>query len=520
MTNPGYSNQPHRISNPVRHAGKALANIHPFLFAVFPILALRNHNIIYVDLGSIVRPLILSITITGALWLLLRMITRNRDKSGLMTSLAAILFFSYGHIYLLIESSMGKAVSHRYLLGAFAVVFVLVSGMVLRARDVSAIKQFLTVVGSTMIAFAVAQSASYDIQTYQANAQVRAKLTQIAQPTDTRNGQALPDIYLIILDAHTRSDVLRDKYKYDNSYFVKGLTDLGFYVAECSQSNYSRTRYSLPSLLNTDYLQNFTDMNTMPSLEQSTVVQDLRSMGYVTIEFANRASGHFRLNADIHLSRNKLALGVDFEGGPSEFETQLIQTSLLKLFYDIPQLIPGFNPVVREKAEWREHYLQTYYILDELKRIPGIPGSKFVYAHIMAPHPPYIFTPSGEFKLNENEMAGYRDNVDFIDHQILRTAKAILENSSAPPVIIIQGDHGPLGKSSNPERRMTILNAYYVDREARKSLYSHITPVNSFRVIFNHYFGTNFPLLEDISYYGNSAAEFSPERIIPNTCQD
>lgn len=507
-------------TKPARSIRRLLANIHPFLFAIFPIAALRNHNIVYVELAAIGRPLILSLAITAILWLLVETVIRNWERAGLITSLTIILFYSYGHVYFQIQSLMGEAISHRYLLAIFMVVFGLLSAMILRLRDVLGIRQFATVVSTVMISFAIAQAASYDLSTYQANAQADAKHTQITRLTRPEDKNLLPDIYLIILDAHTRSDVLRERYKYDNSYFTHGLTDLGFYVAECSQSNYSKTRYSLPSLLNADYLQNFTNMKNMPRLEKSTVIQSLRSLGYVTIGFENHVSGHFDLKGDIHLSRNKLTLGVNLSGGPNEFESELIQTSLLKLFYDIPQLIPGFDPVTREEAEWREHYLQTYYIVDELKRIPTIPGPKFVFAHIMVPHPPFIFTPSGEFKWDENEITGYRDNVDFIDHQILPAAKAILENSAVPPIIIIQGDHGPLGKSSTPELRMTILNVYYVNQEARAALYNTITPVNSFRIIFNKYFGANFPLLDDISYYGNSADDFSPEHIIPNTCKE
>jgi hypothetical protein len=67
--------------------------------------------------------------------------------------------------------------------------------------------------------------------------------------------------------------------------------------------------------------------------------------------------------------------------------------------------------------------------------------------------------------------------------------------------------------------RMSILNAYYVNEETKKDLYETITPVNSFRIIFNHYFGTNYPLLEDLSYHAYGEAEFTPEYLIPNTCK-
>ncbi len=45
-----------------------------------------------------------------------------------------------------------------------------------------------------------------------------------------------------------------------------------------------------------------------------------------------------------------------------------------------------------------------------------------------------------------------------------------------------------------------ILNAYYIPNEAASSLYPSITPVNSFRLIFDSYFGTDLGLLEDRNY--------------------
>ena len=49
-------------------------------------------------------------------------------------------------------------------------------------------------------------------------------------------------------------------------------------------------------------------------------------------------------------------------------------------------------------------------------------------------------------------------------------------------------------------------------------LYPTITPVNSFRMIFNGYFGQNLPLLEDVSFYSNYDDPFS-YKPIPNSCE-
>ncbi len=65
----------------------------------------------------------------------------------------------------------------------------------------------------------------------------------------------LPDVYIIILDAHLRSDVLETTFDLNNADFIEKLTKMGFYVPPCSMSNYAYTRSSMSSFLNMQYLQ-------------------------------------------------------------------------------------------------------------------------------------------------------------------------------------------------------------------------------------------------------------------------
>jgi hypothetical protein len=45
------------------------------------------------------------------------------------------------------------------------------------------------------------------------------------------------------------------------------------------------------------------------------------------------------------------------------------------------------------------------------------------------------------------------------------------------------------------------LNAIYFPDKNYKDLYSEMSPVNTFRVIFNNYFGQHLPLLKDSSVF-------------------
>ena len=100
-------------------------------------------------------------------------------------------------------------------------------------------------------------------------------------------------------------------------------------------------------------------------------------------------------------------------------------------------------------------------------------------------------------------MAGYAGQVAFVNSQMERIIDSILAESATTPVIIIQGDHGPdstSGRVSYVQERMTNLNAYLLPT-GDAGLYPDITPVNSFRVVFNEVFGGNYELLPDRVLY-------------------
>jgi len=447
----------------------------------------------------------------------LRLLVKDWHKAGIISTIAIVLFFSYGHIFLQIEPAFGGTIRHRYLAIIFAFVFIALSSLVIwKIKNTETIVNFLSITGSIMIVLALFQSAQYDISTIRAAWSAEEAQSTTMEKVSNNDSVEKPDIYLILLDGHTRSDVLQKDYNLDNSAFIQNLENLGFYVAECSQSNYPSTKLSVTSVFYTKYH----DLPYLSPVSSSVVIETVRSLGYQVMTFENRSNGHFDIHEDVRLSRNTMAFGrIDLTGGLSEFEMMLLQTSFLRLIYDMPQLVPGLDVEYWHQAEYYEHYQQVKYTLSELQHLPEIEGPKFVFAHILVPHPPFIFGPDGEFTWAEDRIEGYNSNVSFIDSQIVPVVETIIQKSKTPPVIVIMGDHGPFGNQVTPAMRLSILNAYYVKEEAKKDLYATITPVNSFRVILNNYFGTNYPLLEDLSYFAYSMGEFTPDKVVPNTCE-
>ena len=88
--------------------------------------------------------------------------------------------------------------------------------------------------------------------------------------------------------------------------------------------------------------------------------------------------------------------------------------------------------------------------------------------------------------------------MEYISGQIKTAVEKLLAESAAPPIIILQGDHAPWLQTGKDN--FLVLNAYYLPSHS-DLLYRTISPVNTFRLVFNAYFGTHYDLLPDISYY-------------------
>jgi hypothetical protein len=97
--------------------------------------------------------------------------------------------------------------------------------------------------------------------------------------------------------------------------------------------------------------------------------------------------------------------------------------------------------------------------------------------------------------LNVDGQEGLPVQLDYLNPQIIEIVKNIIDHSDTDPIIILEGDHGFANL-----QRTSILHALYLPDDGKTNLYPSISLVNTFRVIFNTYFGAHFPLLEDQSY--------------------
>jgi hypothetical protein len=114
----------------------------------------------------------------------------------------------------------------------------------------------------------------------------------------------------------------------------------------------------------------------------------------------------------------------------------------------------------------------------------------------------------GRFHKPAEFATAYRNQAAFITKRIEETIEQVLAKSPEPPIIILQSDHGSELKldmnnilNTDLNERMTILNAYYFPGQKFEGLNRRISPVNSFRVVLNSFFGATLDLLPDRSFF-------------------
>ncbi len=478
--------------------------LYPFFLAAYPPLALLLYNISEIRFSGALRAIVLSCLVIFILFLLAWLLHRDKHRAAFAVFTLGILFFLYGHVYNLLAEKLPGLVLEPGL-------WMLWSGLLLLTQLWAGLRKARferAAPGLNLVTLGLLLVVSTQITWFSMPGESNAPADEFApmQVLELPGQGDPPDIYYIIVDSYGRSDLLQSAFDYDNSSFLQALEEMGFYVADCAQSNYNRTDVSLASSLNLDYLQNLSadfqpsghSRRTLwASIEYSAARLMLEQAGYTSVAFSTGFAWSEVDASDIFLEPQGLNLS------PSSFELLLLQTTPLRHLEDADVI----NLTAIDGQHFRE---RTLFILDKLDDLNRIPGPLFAFIHILPPHPPFVFAPDGSFTdpapyLNEDDRytyatytQGYQNQVAFISDQLEDVLHSLLAASDEPPIIILQGDHAPWLQTGSG--KFMILNAYHLPGHDDQ-LYNTISPVNTFRVIFNAYFGTDYELLPDKSYY-------------------
>jgi hypothetical protein len=327
------------------------------------------------------------------------------------------------------------------------------------------------------------------------------------QPVRLPPESRAPDIIHVIFDGLGRLDYLERDYGVAAAPERTKLESRGMLVADEAVANYSQTYLSVGAMLSMGYLDRVAarlrgsrDRTAVEDvIRQSAVVRALVERGY---DFTLLSSGYEVLE---HHPEAR-----DGIGGPTafgEFESYVFRRS-------------PFRTLPVGPLSYLPHRGRTRALIAALYSFEPAARPRYVLAHILVPHPPFVFGPGGESRTppgvftiaDGNGFAqsdavyrkGYADQVRFAFTAIQGLLER-LRRLPRPPVVIVNGDHGP-GldfdqidplKGPTASRMALFLGISGAGTEPARLPRS---PVNIYRYVFNRVFETDLPLLPDRSY--------------------
>ena len=524
---------------------KKVRIIHPFFIAIFPVLVIYSQNIGRVEFEDLFLPLVLLVGSSIGLFFLIKLILKNANKSALIVTIILIILFSYGHIYYLLNdvSIDGFDIGRNlFLLPIFGLAFVAGIYFVIRAKRVfDNATSILNVVTTVFLLVVISNVVLVGAEIFScdmtgkmgcANQELFYETMDFSKYFEPHTfsisqNQQLPNVYYLILDEYARFDALQEFHKFDNSEFISYLEEKGFHVAKKSLANYPMSIMSIPAIMNMNYLNFLADemgaevRNYQPLDEKNyglypdnMVMKNFKEMDYKIINFNTFA---------LHLHELPLADHTICDRTPFILDNRLVdvlgRTSVAGYFVE----------------RWAEDELRqaTLCALDEFAEAGNVFSEpSFIWAHVFLPHPPWIWGPNGEHITPGNPLlltdnpefreAGWEPRQQFIQQtqfankKTIQAVDQILENDPYS-IIIIQGDHGTAwdldwqnpSKEDVNQRLRNFDAIYFPDSEKRTELKDDRTLVNTFRTVFNVYFGSDYDILEDKMYWQTNQKPYS-----------
>ena len=316
----------------------------------------------------------------------------------------------------------------------------------------------------------------------------------------------LRDVYWLIFDRYGSDRSMALRYDIQND-LTPWLIERGFTILADSHANYPSTAPSLATTANMKPIEELEgwvgpeshDLALLSeALDGPLVARQFKALGY---RYLTVGSWWPPTSTDPYADANYNAADV------TDFNAALFDESALPTLAEVAGLeneAPSFP---------RRHWINGRYELEALERIKDEPGPKFVLAHVLLPHPPQVFQRDGSFTTTGSGLQGFRDQLAYTNDRLRSILTGLVTlPADRRPIIILQADEGPYIQraSANPccfdwatatgeelEIKFGIMNAWYLPDGKDIGLYSTMTAINTFPVLFDGYFGLDYDRLPD-----------------------
>lgn len=491
----------HRRPVPGELSPLARYPVHPFLLAAYAVLFLYAENladVLLVDAGKPVTTAILQAIVASAAAAIL---LRSYRRGAVVASALLVAWYGFGHAAPMLADA---GLDERRQIGVWLLVIAgATTYAVLARRSLPRATALLNIFAAVLVAFSLVAIVPYEAsRATRSAAAVDIALASSGSQLRTR------DVYYLVFDRYGSADALETAFGITNNDLYDWLEGRGFQVQRDSHANYRATDFSLAATLNMTYLDNLTETIGRDSgdrtpaqamLRDHRVGKEFQAMGYRYVHLGS----WFGPTASIPWADENITAGVT-----SEFDSVLRDTTMA------PAIERAQGGEKAAPTFFERHGDIALFEFRQLNRLASAPGPKFVFAHILLPHDPYVFRADGT-RYTEAEVAPmdeaelYAGQLAFVNSRI----KDLIETLTAggddsDPFIILQADEGPIACRSvdcpgdDPRYfhiRFGNLNAMFlpgVDAVVPEDMSS----VNTFRFLFREAFGQDLDLLPDRSF--------------------
>jgi hypothetical protein len=473
----------------------------PWLAAIYPAVFHYTNNARLVLLSSFFELCLFLAGIGSIIYILLTLLNRGKFAQSAAGALLILVFFHiYGFAFDGLRSiDLFQIETYTFMpLWIFVAIYLAWMMMRLDLKISMGICNISILILGVLIIFNLAKIIPVEIEkskeTLDVAKAVSANNTSIAE-------QQYPDIYYLMFDEAAGFEVARQYWQYGEvDQFVNFLERNQFYVAEESHAGSIQTLREIATRLNykeypvgEGYFGTYNE-----GIVDNSVMKFLKAHGYTVIAYDERRLA----------SPTVLPLPADFLFYESpgtelssfllldEYKILVLQNTLLRslLSQDTSSL-----PV--------RHRDMILYTSENISSTQ-LPSPKFVYAHLMLPHVPFLFSEDGTITTsNRTEYTNWQRYFENYKY-FLRVAQEMVENilraTNGDAIIILQSDHGARnlrGKAYSgflenyPNHYKTwIVNALYLPNCEDPPLSQDMDPINTFPLVFNCYFDAGLPI--------------------------
>ncbi len=451
---------------------------HPLLFAVVPVLFLFANNVEYIPADQLAVPMGVSLVFAAITWAVAALFLQSWKHAALVATPLALATQTYGTFYEVIASNVQRGTAnHAILLGASSatvlVVLIAWTGVVAwqrRRRTFDAFTSALNAAG----AFLIVLNAGI----------VLAGSAPAPAASGPRPSGTPRSVFTLVVDQYASSEEMTAAYGVYDSALEGYLENHGFRIARNASTGFSNTAQSLDAFLNMNPAGSGTVAARRSSgirlareigltfgeatprchgIRQNKVLARFRDAGYYTVNIGSwfDCTRYNRL-AD----ENVNTYGWQFR---DELNALTVQASLVRLAWtgDNEGLRRGIDRQFAAFSEDRSASSPTY-----------------VFAHLISPHPPYVFDRDGHEPASGATPAElYRQQHEYISWKIQEAVDAILSRPGPQPIITVQSDHG--GKIDvNSPFATQVFSAILLPEDLDSAWRDDLQLADTFKIVF------------------------------------